>query len=229
MSSLLTTALVILGPILFQNFLKWNAARQQPQPDQSMKEHPSNPSSPSSPHNAQSQASGEGSRPSGTKLRFIFWGLVLHELVVAFEVLFNPPTNIFTALKVPVTALSSQLTYLLMEQSGTEFLPPHLTNLFNRLQSFDTRTYYIRFGHETIVTCTHCRTLYDYLLVHCAKVSLEYIRLTGLVTIMTVSGSGKMKWRKWGLAAVIGAFAAEMWTIATVEVRIPRNGLNCEM
>ncbi|KIO20979.1 hypothetical protein M407DRAFT_80929 [Tulasnella calospora MUT 4182] len=159
----------------------------------------------------------------------MFWGFVLHELVIAFEVLFNPPTNIFTALKVPVTALGSQLTHLLMEQSGTEFLPPHLTNLFSRLQSFDTRTYYIRFGHEAIVTCTHCRTLYDYLLVHCSKVSLEYIRLAGLVTIMTVTGSGKMKWRKWGLAAVIGAFAAEMWTIATVEVRIPRNGLNCEM
>ncbi|KAG8940882.1 hypothetical protein FRC00_012717, partial [Tulasnella sp. 408] len=60
---------------------------------------------------------GDGSHPPPTKLPVIFWALVLHQLVVAFEVLFNPPTNIFTALKVPVTALGSQLTQLLMEQS----------------------------------------------------------------------------------------------------------------
>ncbi|KAG8971965.1 hypothetical protein FRC05_010500 [Tulasnella sp. 425] len=230
MSSLLTTALIILGPILFQNFLKWNAKRQEPPPNPLMQEQPPNTSSSTPPAaNSHPQSVGEAAGPSTTNLRFIFWCLIVHEFVVAFEVLFNPPTNLFTALKVPVTAVASQLSAVLMAQSGAEFLPPHLTNLLNRLQSFDTRTYYIRFGHEAIVTCTHCRTLYDYLLVHLAKVSLEYIRLTGLIAVMTVAGSGKQRWRRWGLAAVIGAFAAEMWTVATVEVRIPRNGLNAEM
>ncbi|KAG8993691.1 hypothetical protein FRB90_000624 [Tulasnella sp. 427] len=194
-----------------------------------MKEQAPNSTSSSPPEMTSAQGMGSRSGQSPTKSRFILWCLIVHEFVVAFEFLFNPPTNIFTALKAPVTALSSQLSAAIMAKSGTDFLPPHLTNLLNRLQSFDTRTYYIRFGHETIVTCTHCRTLYDYLLVHISKVSLEYIRLAGLVTLMTIGGTGKQKWRRWTLAAVLGAFAAEVWTIATAEVRIPRNGMGGEM
>ncbi len=108
-------------------------------------------------------------------------------------------------------------------------LPPHLEYLLTRLQSFDARTFYIRFGHEAVVTCTHCRSLLDYLFFHISKVSLAYVRAALLITVMTIKGSGKRKWRRWGLAAIIGAWLYEVWTMMNSSITIPRNGYDCEM
>lgn len=69
----------------------------------------------------------------------------------------------------------------------------------------------------------------DYLLYYVAHVTIEYIRTAGLMAIMTMKGSGKRKWRKWSLAIVLGALIAEVWTVALMDVTIPRDGSECQM
>lgn len=54
------------------------------------------------------------------KLRLIMSCLVLHELMILFEILFNPPTNIFTNLGVPPNTVVSKIRSKLMELSGEQ-------------------------------------------------------------------------------------------------------------
>lgn len=108
-------------------------------------------------------------------------------------------------------------------------MPPHLEFLSSRLQSFDTRTYYVRFGHHVITMCTWCMSYRDYLFYYLVNVSLEYLRTAMLVTVMTMKGSGKRRWRKWTLAAVFGALVTEGWAVSLMDMVIPRVGTECEM
>ncbi|KAG8959400.1 hypothetical protein FRC03_008025 [Tulasnella sp. 419] len=249
MSEIWYTILIVIGPFAWRRFNTWRIQRKKSEATQRILNNLN-----SAPHTNGNHQSNDGSHASGSSmpanpmavdpstmnvvppnqeltplLKCILVCLSLHTLFIISDIVFNPPTNIFTALKVPVTLSVSLLREKIMRASDSTDLPPHLEFLLKRLQSFDARSYYIRFGHQAVTTCTHCTSHYDYLVYYIPKVSTQYLRMAFLMAVMTIKGSGKRKWRRWAIASVVGCWMAEMWTIATMDIIIPRNGLNCEM
>ena len=119
----------------------------------------------------------------------------------------------------PITSRHTTISDIILDPIP---LPPHLEFLLDKFQSFDTRGHYIRFGHEAIASCVHCTSQHDYLIFYLGHVTLEYIRMAGLLAVMTIRGTGKRAWRQWALASAIGCWGLEMWTVATAEVTISR-------
>lgn len=111
----------------------------------------------------------------------------------------------------------------------TPVLPPHLTHLLQKLQSFDTRVYYVRFGHEAVVSCTNCFSFSDYYAYYGSRIAAEYARTCLLAGFMTIKGSGKRRWRKWAVAAIFSAFFLEVVQIGTVEVYMGGGASTCTM
>ncbi|KAG8897227.1 hypothetical protein FRB99_008357 [Tulasnella sp. 403] len=163
------------------------------------------------------------------KLKFILACLFIYEAMALSDMFLNQPTNLFTALGVPVTIQISQLRRRLQEVSDVPELPIHLQKLLNKLASADFRGYYIRFGHEVVASCSFCHDFLDFFTFYAVKITLDYICTAAMVIVMTIQGSGKRKWRKWSLALIIGCWLADLFVAGLHDMPIPSNGRNCVM
>ncbi|KAG8997409.1 hypothetical protein FRB94_007686 [Tulasnella sp. JGI-2019a] len=238
MSELAVSIGVIVAPIAWYAYQRRRAQKQREallaELEREQSQHAPQPTSPLIPNATSTDPSLQLQQQPGKEsltptLKFILVCLIIHELWIAWEMYYDRPTNIFTTLNMPITTLVSKLRREILEALGTQDLPSHLEFLLSRLQSFDARTYYVRFGHHVVTTCTWCQSYNDYVLYYIVNVTLEYLRTSMLVTIMTMKGSGKRKWRTWTLAAVFGFLVAECWTIIMMNMVIPRVGTECEM
>ncbi|KAG8853748.1 hypothetical protein FRB96_008002 [Tulasnella sp. 330] len=242
MSELAVTVGVVIAPILWVQYQKRREQKRRDvqlarlvreQQQQQSQQQPSStssflPNAATTDYSLQLPPQKQSLTPT---LRFILACLCVHELWIVWKVYFDRPTNIFTLLDMPITTLVSKIRRELLSalDADTEELPPHLEFLLSRFQSFDTRAYYVRFGHHVVTMCTWCITYRDYLFYYLVNVALEYLRTAMLVTVMTMKGSGKRKWRRWTLAAVFGALITEGWAVSMMDMVIPRVGTDCEM
>lgn len=128
---------------------------------------------------------------------FITALVVVHSLYIAFHILFAYPTNIFTSLGLslatPTPLIRQTILASYLHESDT--LPPQLEALLVRLQSFDARELYVRFGQDSVADCDWCHSFYDFAIFAAPPVALQYVRTIALIGLMTVPGSGKRKWR----------------------------------
>ena len=121
--------------------------------------------------------------------------VLLHSAHILYVIIFDAPSNVFTAFNVPLTAPTSILHAKLAAHSPDDNLPPQTEALLTRLQSFDVRGYYVRFGHDAIQRCDYCHTFTDFGMFVAPLVGLQYMRTIILVGLMTLPGSGKRSWR----------------------------------
>lgn len=121
--------------------------------------------------------------------------IILHSVYILYTILFNAPSNIFTALNVPLMTPTSVLRTKLSAYALNDTLPPHTEALLTRLQSIDVRGYYVRFGHETIQQCDYCHSFTDFGLFVIPFAGLQYMRTAVTLGLMTIPGSGKRNWR----------------------------------
>lgn len=121
--------------------------------------------------------------------------VILHSVYIVYTILFNAPSNIFTALNAPLMSPTSSMRAKLSAHSLDGTLPPHTEALLTRLQSIDVRGYYVRFGHNAIQQCDYCHSFTDFGLFMMPFTGLQYMRTAVVMGLMTIPGSGKRSWR----------------------------------
>jgi hypothetical protein len=84
------------------------------------------------------------SRQPGRSLLSLF--LLTNAIYILYYLLLHPPTNVFSALRIPFTTPAPTIRALLLQHSDPpkDTLPPHLEALFTKLGSFEVRTIYVR-------------------------------------------------------------------------------------
>ncbi|KAK7684958.1 hypothetical protein QCA50_011793 [Cerrena zonata] len=90
-------------------------------------------------------------------------------------------------------------------------------------------TLYVRFGQTVLQDCEHCSTFDEYALYALPWTVLGYIREAATIGALTIQGSGRERWRTYGVAAIVVTAVVEGYWVATATVRIPRDGLNVYM
>jgi hypothetical protein len=121
--------------------------------------------------------------------------VLLHSAYILYVIFFDAPSNVFTALNVPLITPTSILHAKLAAYSLEDKLPPQTEALLTRLQSIDVRGYYVRFGHDAIQRCDYCHSFSDFGVFVAPLVGLQYMRTITLVGFMTLPGSGERYWR----------------------------------
>lgn len=131
-----------------------------------------------------------------TTMRALAALVVVHSLYILFTLFFDAPSNIFKSLKIPLTTPVPTIRQTLLSFSPSQsVLPPALEILLSRLQSFDARVLYVRFGHNTVTECDYCHSFWDFGLFSLPGAGVQYVRMAAVVGLLTMRGSGKRKWR----------------------------------
>ena len=126
--------------------------------------------------------------------------LLLHSLYI-LVLLRLPPPNIFSALRLPINA------------------PVDPT--FERLANFELRALYVRFGHNVVFTCEHCRTFEDYALYALPRPALAYLCEIALVGLFTLEKMNRSHLRPLAVGILVAAFVTETYLLATAPISIP--------
>jgi len=151
--------------------------------------------------------------------------MILHSFYIVKTIFFHHPTNLFTQLNVPFVTPSPLLREaLLVTHPESIGLPDTTEALLSRLQSLDARSLYVRFGHDTVELCDYCHSFADFALFALPATTLTYLRTIVIVGLMTMKGSGKRRWRSWGVGILVVAAAIEAWILVTVDIQFyPEN------
>ncbi|KZT24148.1 hypothetical protein NEOLEDRAFT_1094760 [Neolentinus lepideus HHB14362 ss-1] len=152
--------------------------------------------------------------------------VVLHTLYLLYTLLLKYPPNLFKKLDVPLTTPSENIRNMLRSYGE---IPPTLDTLLTRLSSFEARTLYVRFGQSVIQTCHYCHTPSEYALHALPNPLLGYLWEAAVLGLVTIRGSFRERWRKWGVGALVATAVMEAYWILTVEVKIPRSGKGVTM
>ncbi|EJD05512.1 uncharacterized protein FOMMEDRAFT_103583 [Fomitiporia mediterranea MF3/22] len=150
--------------------------------------------------------------------RFLSIFVALHSVYILYKLIITPPQNIFALLHVPLNEASDKIRHLLMEKAHVTLLPKSLEILLMRLQSFDVRISYVRFGHSAVQDCEHCATLHDFALYALPAPVLEYVRMSAIIGLATIHGSGREGWRFVALIMLSMVAATEVYFVLTSEV-----------
>ncbi|CAE7071595.1 unnamed protein product [Rhizoctonia solani] len=133
---------------------------------------------------------------------------------LALGMWYSSQSDLFTRLRLPITATGDQIRSALITQRPPEFIPldlqrayqqgntnglnirketrtshplftPELDRTLQRIETFDIRLMYGRLGHSVIASCDWCTARDDYLLFSAVGLSLGYIALLCIVGIVT--------------------------------------------
>lgn len=75
-----------------------------------------------------------------------------------------------------------------------------------------------RFGQAALAECEHCVTFDDFALYALPRPLLEYAREAFVVGFVTGRWSLRERWRKWGIAALVGGASFEAYQCITAPV-----------
>ncbi|KAJ7249468.1 hypothetical protein C8J57DRAFT_1136754, partial [Mycena rebaudengoi] len=161
-------------------------------------------------------------RPLASSRSLLSIFLLLHSLFLLYKIIVLPPLNIFTRLNVPISTPADAIRSILLSQSDTGELPKPLETLLKHLGSFDVKTYYIRFGHSVVSNCDYCLSFEEFAMFALPRTLISYIWECAVTGLVTISGSGRERYRTLAVAAVAGAFCFEAYWISTVAIKIPK-------
>lgn len=115
------------------------------------------------------------------------------------------------------------------EHSKDGRLPDHLDELLTRLSSFDTRSFYIRFGQDVVQNCNHCHTFGEYALYALPGIVLLYLRQAAVVGLITIRGTHREPWRTHGIGLLLFAAIAEVYWTLSVRIQVSGQGSSYEI
>ncbi|KAF7291934.1 hypothetical protein MIND_01218900 [Mycena indigotica] len=108
------------------------------------------------------------------------------------------------------------------KKSDTGELPTPLDTLLRHLNSYDIKTFYVRFGHTVVSTCDYCHSFNDFAVFALPSALLSYIWTAAIVGLVTINDSGHERYRTLAVAAIAGSFFAEAYYIATTPIEVPK-------
>jgi hypothetical protein len=96
---------------------------------------------------------GSTSAPAKDMRQPKYWPLItgllaIHTLYMIHTISFKTPPNLFTELHLPLSMPSHKIRATLLARtgiSGDDVLPEHIEDLLTRLNTYDLRTYFVRF------------------------------------------------------------------------------------
>ncbi|KAK0442109.1 hypothetical protein EV421DRAFT_594387 [Armillaria borealis] len=147
--------------------------------------------------------------------------LLLHSIFLAYSLTVLPPPNIFTALNVPLSMPTDSIRSLLLKNSDGPELPRAIEQLLRRMGSFETRTLYVRFGHDVVATCEYCHSYGDFAFFALSTSILSYIREIAIVGLVTIRGTYRERHRTLGIGALICVAVMEGYFKTTRIIQIP--------
>ncbi|KAJ3747949.1 hypothetical protein DFH05DRAFT_1458193 [Lentinula detonsa] len=159
-----------------------------------------------------------------TYLRPTFSVLVLcHTLFILYELLLDPPTNLFTALDVPLSYPADSIRSLLLMFSDdpASGLPSGIERVLTRLESATMRLLYVRFGHEAIATCEYCTSWDDFSLYVLPSALWDYLREAMIIGALTLTGTRLTQYRSLSIGALVAAAMFEAYLTLTAKISIP--------
>ncbi|CAE6442686.1 unnamed protein product [Rhizoctonia solani] len=133
---------------------------------------------------------------------------------LALGIWYSSQSDLFTRLRLPITATGDQIRSALITQRPPDFIPlelqrayqqgninglnirketrtshplltPELDRTLQRIETFDIRLIYGRLGHSVVASCDWCTARDDYLLFSAVGLGLSYIALLCVVGIVT--------------------------------------------
>ncbi|KDR68364.1 hypothetical protein GALMADRAFT_257008 [Galerina marginata CBS 339.88] len=168
--------------------------------------------------------SSEKSSKSRTE-QLLSTAILVHTLYMLHSLLVSPPQNIFKSLELSLNEAPETLRAKLAESfGGDENVPLHLDILLKRLGLMDMRSFYVRFGHNVLTTCSYCNSFDDFALYAFPAPLLEYIREIAFVGLLALPKSPAAHFRPLGLGALLAALMAEAYWVLTLQVVIPPRG-----
>ncbi|KAG8739599.1 hypothetical protein FRC10_005400 [Ceratobasidium sp. 414] len=225
----LDTILTTLGAVAFTMLLPAGLARlrqsrtpQPPRPDQQ----PSQP-------------------PNRKTSRAMRTTVILYSLLALCFWCASQP-DLFTRLRLPLTATGDQIRSALTTQRPRAFIPvdlqaaydqasasglnlrskeprtshplftPSLDRVLHRIDTFGVRIVYGRLGHAVVESCEWCTAPEDYLMFGAAGLGLAYVALLVVVGIVTEAAE-RRKSRVWAVAAVAIAVAVDVFCTGLVK------------
>ncbi|KAK0482419.1 hypothetical protein IW261DRAFT_1396550 [Armillaria novae-zelandiae] len=147
--------------------------------------------------------------------------LLLHSIFLAYSLIVLPPPNIFTTLNVPLYMPADSIRSLLLKNSDDPELPRAIEQLLRRMGSFETRTLYVRFGHDVVATCDFCHSYGDFAFFALSTSILSYIREVAIVGLVTIRGTYRERHRTLGIGALICVAVMEGYCKTTRIIQIP--------
>ncbi|KAK0215640.1 hypothetical protein IW262DRAFT_228005 [Armillaria fumosa] len=147
--------------------------------------------------------------------------LLLHSIFLAYSLIVLPPPNIFTALNVPLSMPADSIRSLLLKNSDESELPRAIEQLLRRMGSFETRTLYVRFGHDVVATCDFCHSYGDFAFFALSTSILSYIREIAIVGLVTIRGTCRERHRTLGISALICVAVMEGYFKTTRVIQVP--------
>ncbi|KAE9396464.1 hypothetical protein BT96DRAFT_884754 [Gymnopus androsaceus JB14] len=147
-----------------------------------------------------------------------------HTLFILYELLLDPPTNLFTGLDLPLTypVDSIRSLLLMLADDPSSGLPSGIERVLTRLGSAAMRILYVRFGHDAIATCEYCSSWDDFALFALPGALWEYLRETLIMGALTLKGTRHSQHRTLGVGALCAAAMFEAYLILTATISIPK-------
>ncbi|KAJ3765594.1 hypothetical protein FB446DRAFT_655024 [Lentinula raphanica] len=149
--------------------------------------------------------------------------VLCHSLYILYELFLDPPTNLFTALDVPLSYPTDAIRSLLLMFSDdpASGLPSGIERVLTRLESATMRLLYVRFGHDAIASCEYCTAWDDFSLYVLPDALWEYIRETIIIGVLTLKGTRHIQHRSLSLGALVAAAMFEAYITLTAKINIP--------
>ncbi|KAH7332763.1 hypothetical protein B0J17DRAFT_721928 [Rhizoctonia solani] len=189
------------------------------------------------------QANGQPNKPrkTSTAMRLT---VALYSFL-ALGMWYSSQSDLFTRLRLPITATGDQIRSALITQRPPEFIPldlqrayqhgntnglnvrkdsrtshplftPELDRTLQRIETFDIRMMYCRLGHSVVASCDWCTTRDDYLLFSAVGLSLGYIALLCIIGVVT-EASERRKSRTYAVVLVALAVGLDMFCTGLVK------------
>ncbi|KAG9103967.1 hypothetical protein FRC06_006577 [Ceratobasidium sp. 370] len=188
--------------------------------------------------------------PKGQTSRAMRTTVTLYSLL-AFGFWYASQPDLFTRLRLPLTATGDQIRSALVTQRPREFIPadlqmaydqasasglnlrskeprtshplftPSLDRVLQRIDTFGVRIVYGRLGHTVVESCEWCTAPEDYLMFGAAGLGLGYVALLVVVGVVTEAAE-RRKSRVWAVAAVAVAVALDVFCTGLVKGTLKR-------
>ncbi|KAF9653727.1 hypothetical protein BDM02DRAFT_3177582 [Thelephora ganbajun] len=159
---------------------------------------------------------------------FITGIIAVHTLYMIYILSFKTPSNLFTRLHLPLSMPSQKIRAILLSRTGMreeDTLPEHIEELLVKLNTFDLRTYFVRFGQNTIQECEWCTNFTEYATYTLSAIVLSYIKEAALLGVVTIRGTDRETWRTTTIGFLMFTCIVDVYWMLTVRITVDQQEL----
>lgn len=99
-------------------------------------------------------------------------------------------------------------------------MPEHIEDLLARLNIFDLRTHFVRFGQNAVQECEWCTNFTEYAAYAIVPIVLSYLKEVALLGLVTIRGTNRETWRSTIIGVLMLAGIVDIYWLLTVKIAI---------